>query len=444
MHIRDAGSHGNAYDEQDWEQPGIMTPEQLGETEHYAPPLRTTLTHNPKPDAYTVEREEYHRPNLQNTIEKSLLKLMKEEQIQPPKKVIRGPDEAGDLAAERAAALGASSTPTTKGPVTGPDHPEGAGVSLHDFHTGKPKDGGWTKKEIKDMKKSDKGSRGYLGKSIEKVKFSDTPTQYKKPGEPIWPRGGLENREDMERWDAQNPPSSRWPKRAMNAGNQTQTREDIHDMHRERAKRLLQPAPRVTRRYDPEAFASSAPEVPEYKKPVRLAIENSLLKIMKYGSDVNPSEVGMTRKNAMQDMDKAQGMQAPPREEGAADRMAGEMAAAGDEGAQQAKATATGFADAAGQIGGMFAGGQRGRWQYESGDVPAQQGGGATQQQEEAPVEVPSGPAGSDTTQTQQTQKKAPVPSSFPDPTQNQPDPTQNQQNQTFQVQKPKASVPNV
>jgi len=37
------------------------------------------------------------------------------------------------------------------------------------------------------------------------------------------------------------------------------------------------------------------------------SIENSILKIMKYGSTIKPSEVGMTKRNSMQDIDKANG-----------------------------------------------------------------------------------------------------------------------------------------
>jgi len=45
IHVRDHGSHPNTIpDDSDWEQPGIMTPEQMGETEPYVPPTRTTTS----------------------------------------------------------------------------------------------------------------------------------------------------------------------------------------------------------------------------------------------------------------------------------------------------------------------------------------------------------------------------------------------------------------
>jgi len=47
--------------------------------------------------------------------------------------------------------------------------------------------------------------------------------------------------------------------------------------------------------------------------PEKKSIQNSLLKIMKYGSSINPTEVGMTRKNATQDIGKAQGVPGFPR-----------------------------------------------------------------------------------------------------------------------------------
>jgi len=54
---------------------------------------------------------------------------------------------------------------------------------------------------------------------------------------------------------------------------------------------------------------------PEYmgRGNVKNSIQNSLLKIMKYGSSINPTEVGMTRKNATQDIGKAQGVPGFPR-----------------------------------------------------------------------------------------------------------------------------------
>jgi len=89
-------------------------------------------------------------------------------------------------------------------------------------------------------------------------------------------------------------------------------------------------------------------------------VENSLLKIMKYGSNIKPAEVGMSRKNAMQDMEKA-----PTAE---ASRVTAEQLEAqgggGDEGAQQAKATAGGIAEGIADIFGRAASGQGTVQQY--------------------------------------------------------------------------------
>jgi hypothetical protein len=86
---------------------------------------------------------------------------------------------------------------------------------------------------------------------------------------------------------------------------------------------------------------------PEYmgRGNVKNSIENSLLKIMKYGSD----------------MEKAP---AAPREEGVADRMAAEMAGAGDEGGQMARQTASGIAEGIGGLFGQAASGQGKVQQY--------------------------------------------------------------------------------
>ena len=168
------------------------------------------------------------------------------------------------------------------------------------------------------------------------------------------------------------------------------------------------------------------------------SVENSLLKIMKYGSGINPS------------IEKQPQQQAPTRTASEV-----EEGSAGAQSNLDPEGLGRGAADAIGQFAGMMAGGKKGRWQYEDEVTHPTQGGG-TGGGEEAPIvppsETPSGPAGGDTTQTQQTQKKVPVPDQFeaPNTTQNQPNPTQNQQKQTFQVTPPptgnqkKVTVPNV
>ena len=189
--------------------------------------------------------------------------------------------------------------------------------------------------------------------------------------------------------------------------------------------------------------ASPFPEVPERESEHQLgrihlnSIENSILKIMKYGSDINPSEVGMTKHNALKHMDKAQAPPEPPPER-AVDFQARTAGAQNDD----PEGIGRGAADAIGQFASMFAGGKGSRWQYEQDKQgPPSGGSGQTEggtEEEAPPVTPPSGPAGGDTTQTQQT--KIDVPSSFPDP-------TQNQQNQT-QIKPPptgnKVTVPNV
>ena len=58
-------------------------------------------------------------------------------------------------------------------------------------------------------------------------------------------------------------------------------------------------------RYKAEEAARKAEERPtQVRDNWQNMVENSLLKIMKYGSDIKPADVGMTRRNAMQDMEK--------------------------------------------------------------------------------------------------------------------------------------------
>ena len=110
MHIRNLGSHPETMpSEEDWEQPGIMSPDDLKETlgvaegqdiqpeqqfntEPYRPPTRETMSADmeyrdkagmaPEDPPWKVDRTELSRPNVQNSIEKSLLKLMKGEPIE--------------------------------------------------------------------------------------------------------------------------------------------------------------------------------------------------------------------------------------------------------------------------------------------------------------------------------------------------------------------------
>ena len=199
--------------------------------------------------------------------------------------------------------------------------------------------------------------------------------------------------------------------------------------------------------------ASPFPEVPERESEHQLgrihlnSIENSILKIMKYGSDVNPSEVGMTKHNALKHMDKAQ---APP-EENVSSRLEGERAPAdtssdaGQELAQGLAGIAAQASSGQGKVGQFYADeAQRRMNEAKQGGTP-DAGGDPNAALAFKQPETPSETAGGDTTQTQQT--KIDVPSSFPDPTEKQPDPTQNQQNQT-QIKPPptgnKIQVPNV
>ena len=161
---------------------------------------------------------------------------------------------------------------------------------------------------------------------------------------------------------------------------------------------------------------------------------------MKYGSDVNPSEVGMTKHNALKHMDKAQ---APP-EENVSSRLEGERAPAdtssdaGQELAQGLAGIAAQASSGQGKVGQFYADeAQRRMNEAKQGGTP-DAGGDPNAALAFKQPETPSETAGGDTTQTQQT--KIDVPSSFPDPTEKQPDPTQNQQNQT----KPPIPVPNV
>ena len=178
------------------------------------------------------------------------------------------------------------------------------------------------------------------------------------------------------------------------------------------------------------------------------SIENSILKIMKYGSDVNPSEVGMTKHNALKHMDKAQ---APP-EENVSSRLEGERAPAdtssdaGQELAQGLAGIAAQASSGQGKVGQFYADeAQRRMNEAKQGGTP-DAGGDPNAALAFKQPETSSETAGGDTTQTQQT--KIDVPDQFEtDPTKKQPDPTQNQQNQT-QIKPPptgnKIQVPNV
>jgi len=194
IHVRDHGSHPNTSpDDSDWEQPGIMTPEQMGETEPYVPPTRTTtsLVDDTGKPAYRVDREEYMKPNVHNAITKSLLKLMKEE------------------ISSKVQNLGRDVKPWE------PSKRDEKKIQIGEMTTHTP----------------------------------GVATTYPLEGETILPPGPNETKED-------------WIARTF---------------------------------------------------PEKKSIQNSLLKIMKYGSSINPTEVGMTRKNATQDIGKAQGVPGFPR-----------------------------------------------------------------------------------------------------------------------------------